>query len=54
MREDELEPHQPQLEHEAVNQEHIQLTFYVFFLSFLILFFFMEGLIHKMKPLIGH
>jgi NhaP-type Na+/H+ or K+/H+ antiporter len=51
MREDETEPH---LETEEINLEHVQLTFYVFYLSFLIFFFFMEGLIHKIKPLIGH
>lgn len=44
MREDETVP---VLEHEGADVEHIQLTFYVFFLSFLIFFFFMEGLIHK-------
>jgi NhaP-type Na+/H+ or K+/H+ antiporter len=51
MREDETVP---LIEEEGKDIEHIQLTFYVFFLSFLIFFFFMEGLIHKVKPLIGH
>lgn len=51
MREEEITP---LIEEEHIDSEHIQLTFYVFFILFLIFFFFMEGLIHKVKPLIGH
>jgi NhaP-type Na+/H+ or K+/H+ antiporter len=39
---------------EEINAEHEQLVFYIFFLSFMIFFFTMEGIIHMKKPLIGH
>ena len=41
-------------EEEGVNAEEAKLMFYVFFLCFLVFFFFIEGMIHKYQPMIGH
>jgi hypothetical protein len=55
MREDEVIPvDNGETEMESINPEEAKLLFFVFFLCFLIFFFFMEGMIHKYQPLIGH